>query len=220
MKYVSENRGLGEASRISWQRIELVLPERTREACKYRWRKLSKNDKAASASKVATSLGPNVAATLSERGSTRDRYRAQSILRKCELPFSYFYDVLYHCFFTFYLFCYLDASLEELIDDYGFDDPAAPHRQSPEAYVAWGRQRSSKFIKTDDPDMPFRGHWGVVDGLIDHAVGVCSKPRARNELVFVHASPGTGKTRVFCELVVMGDELVARQRGRLSEEKF
>lgn len=109
-----------------------------------------------------------------------------------------------------------DGSLEEFLDVRGLDDPHAPYRtSSAEDYVEWGRKRSAGIIKPTNLNMQFIGRNDAMDGLIDHALEVILKDCERNDIVFAHASPGTGKTRLFTELVAMKPDMVERQKQRI-----
>ena len=66
--------------------------------------------------------------------------------------------------------------------------------------------------------MPFVGHDSSVDQLFDEAVNTLLNTSKidRSTIVFVHGSPGIGKTRLISEVVSMKSELLDRQRQRFS----
>ena len=67
--------------------------------------------------------------------------------------------------------------------------------------------------------MPFLGRQEAVNGLIDHALKVIVAPPTRSDIVFAHASPGVGKTRLLYELVEMNGDIVKKQTVRIMKKK-
>ena len=68
--------------------------------------------------------------------------------------------------------------------------------------------------------MPFLGRQNAVNGLIDHALKVIVAPPTRSDIVFAHASPGVGKTRLLYELVEMNEDLVKKQTVRIMKKSL
>ena len=68
--------------------------------------------------------------------------------------------------------------------------------------------------------MPFLGRQQAVNGLIDHALKVIVAPPTRSDIVFAHASPGVGKTRLLYEVVEMNGDLLKKQTVRIMKKSL
>ena len=104
------------------------------------------------------------------------------------------------------MYIYLDKSLEEFLDDKNLDNPLGNHRSTSDAYVEWGRCRSEKVIMNNVTCMEFEGRENTISSILDNVCDTILKPLAKKPVYFIHASPGMGKTRLFLEMVKMGDE--------------
>ena len=107
------------------------------------------------------------------------------------------------------------------MDDSGLEDSQGAHRQSSNEFVKWlGRSRCALFIGILQADLPFLGRQQAVNGLIDHALKVIVAPPTRSDIVFAHASPGVGKTRLLYELVEINGDLVKKQTVRIMKKSL
>jgi hypothetical protein len=74
-------------------------------------------------------------------------------------------------------------------------------------FIRRGQERTIKITGSRplDPCLPFLGREDAMRSLFEHATEVITATTdiGRSEIVFVHASPGVGKTRLFQEVVAM-----------------
>ena len=105
-----------------------------------------------------------------------------------------------------HFYAYIDKSLEEFLDDKNLDNPLSNHRNSADAYVEWGRRRSEMVLMNNITCMEFEGREDTISSVLDSVCKTILKPSAKKPVYFIHASPGMGKTRLFLEMVRMGDE--------------